>query len=198
MPVARTDWFLLYLHGFNSSPDSKKARQTLDWFTRHGLADRIAIPQLDTEPAAAIRLLQSLIESRTERVALLGSSLGGFYATWLAEEYDLRAVLVNPAVRPYERWEMHLGVQRNYYTGEEYTVTREHIDQLALLERHPLTKPANFLLLAQTGDEVLDYRQAVEKYQDSARIIQQGGDHSFVNFEAMLPQIIDFLSSPRP
>jgi len=187
--------FLVYIHGFNSSPLSLKARQTADYFARAGLSDCLAVPELSHEPARAIDDLCSIIEGRSQPVALIGSSLGGYYATWLAEHYNLRAALVNPAVNPVALWQSHLGLNHNYYSGRRYDITREHVEQLRKLDVPEPRHPENLLLLVQMGDETLDCRLAVDKYKSSASIIQAGGNHSFVNFDAMLPEIMRFLSS---
>ena len=189
-------FFLLYLHGFNSSPLSHKARQTHDYWLSLGLGADIGVPELDHEPRRAIEELKEIVEAQTLPVALIGSSLGGYYATWLAEEYGLRAALVNPAVNPAELWHAHLGINRNYYSGRSYEITEAHIDQIRELQRPVLRNPENYMLLVQTGDETLDYRLAVDKYKSATSIIQPGGNHSFVNFDAMLPQIFRFLA-PR-
>lgn len=189
------DYFLIYIHGFNSSPQSHKALQAVEYFESMGIGHRIVVPELSHEPDAAIRQLQALIETpRDTPVVLIGSSLGGYYATWLAEQYNLKAALINPSVRPYERWEQHLGLNHNFYSGKSYEITREHIEQLRKLDRDPIVHPENFLLLVQTGDEVLDYRLAVEKYKASPSIIQEGGNHGFVNFEEVLPAICNFFT----
>jgi len=194
----KVDYTLIYLHGFNSSPLSKKALQTRAYFESLGIADRLIVPELAYEPAQAMKDLRALVSvPRQLPVVLCGSSLGGYYASCLAEDYNLKAVLINPAVRPYLLWEQHLGENRNYYSGEAYQVTPAHIEQLREMERDPISRPGNFLLLAQTGDEVLDYRDAVEKYKNSVRIIQQGGDHSFRNYQDMLPAIMDFLATTQ-
>lgn len=159
-----------------------------------GAGDRIAVPELPHIPAQAIAEMRSIIEAQTLPVALIGSSLGGFYATWLAEEYGLRAALINPAVNPAALWKAHLGENRNYYSGKRYHITEEHVAQMRNLERSPLRQPENLLLLVQTGDETLDYRLAIDKYKSATSIIQQGGNHSFVNYEAMLPDIFRFLA----
>jgi len=187
--------YLVYIHGFNSSPLSHKARQTADYFARAGMADCLAVPELSHEPARAIADLCAIIENRSLPVALIGSSLGGYYATWLAERYGLRAALVNPAVRPAELWQSHLGPNQNFYSGRRYEITVDHVEQLRQLEVPEPRRPQNLMLLVQTGDETLDYRQAVDKYKSSVSIIQPGGNHSFVNFDAMLPDIIRFLSA---
>ncbi|MDO9319488.1 MAG: YqiA/YcfP family alpha/beta fold hydrolase [Gammaproteobacteria bacterium] len=189
-------FYLLYIHGFNSSPLSHKARVTHDYCTALGMTDRIAVPELSHVPSQAIAELCEIIEAQTLPVALIGSSLGGYYATWFAERYQLRAALINPAVNPDALWQAHLGVNRNYYSGRRYEITTEHVAQLQALRVETLQFPENLLLLAQTGDETLDYRLAVDKYKSSPSIIQPGGDHSFVNYEATLPDIFRFLAGP--
>ena len=125
---------------------------------------------------------------------LIGSSLGGFYATRLAESNNLRAAVINPAVRPCLRWHEYLGIHRNYYSDTLHEVTEQHIRELRELDVDRLAVPENYLLLAQTGDEVLDYRLAEALYQMGTCIIQEGGTHSFENYADFLPVIFDFLT----
>ncbi len=192
--MTSSDFVLLYIHGFNSSPLSHKARVTHDYCASLGMADRIGVPELSHVPQQAIAELCEIIEAQTLPVVVIGSSLGGYYATWLAERYQLRAALINPAVNPAELWQSHLGLNKNYYSGRRYQITTEHVAQLQALRVETLKFPENLLLLVQTGDETLDYRLAVDKYKSSPSIIQPGGDHSFVNYEAMLPDIFRFLA----
>lgn len=123
------------------------------------------------------------------------SSLGGFYATYLAEEYGFPAALINPAVRPFELWQQHLGQHRNYYTDEIHTVTKKHIEELKELDKSQLQYPRNIMVLLQSGDEVLDYTQARDKYKFSKCIVRDNGSHSYENFADELPAIFDFLLS---
>ncbi len=194
--MADTELHILYLHGFLSSPQSTKAQQTVAYCEQRGMADAITVPLMLDGPAPTISQLEAIIaESPVEKLGVIGSSLGGYYATYLAEKFNLPAVLINPAVQPFELWEEHLGEHRNYYVDHVHLVTREHIDELRALHCSPLSRAENFMVLLQTGDEVLDYRLAVETFADSRLEIQQGGDHSFQNFEAELPVIFDFLLS---
>jgi len=198
MQRMRTDpFFLLYLHGFNSSPISSKARITYDYCARNGLADCIAIPELPHIPALAIEQMCAIIERQSVPVVMIGSSLGGYYATYLAEKYALNAVLINPAVNPADLWHEHLGMNRNYYSGREYEITQEHVLQLRDIDTPKIQRPEKFMLLVQTGDETLDYRHAVRKYQSCKSIIQDGGNHSFLNYADMLPDIFQFLATPH-
>lgn len=184
---------ILYIHGFNSSPASRKARILVARMEALGLGDRIRVPALSDRPERAIVQL----EAEAERLlpgglALVGSSLGGYYATWLAERYGLRAVLVNPAVRPYELLAGYLGPQQNLYTGERYELVAEHITALRALDVGRVSHPGRFLLLLQSGDETLDYRQALRKYPDSPRILTAGGSHGFENFGAVVDRALRF------
>ncbi|MFT6094828.1 MAG: putative esterase YcpF (UPF0227 family) [Pseudohongiellaceae bacterium] len=147
-------------------------------------------------PAQTAAELCQLIESKENaEIVLMGSSLGGFYATYLSQKYDLPAVLINPAVRPFELWEKHIGEHRNYYTDEIHTVTKEHIGELKGIDVEALKEPENFLVLVQTGDETLDYNHAVEKFSDANCLVRQGGNHSYENYLEELPLIFEFLLS---
>ena len=185
---------ILYLHGFNSSPDSHKARVLHDYMKRTGLSDRIDIPEIPPVPADAIELLQQHAEEIIKQytLSLVGSSLGGFYATWLAEKYNCPAVLINPAVKPHELLKKHLGENINYYTAERWVLDEVHIRQFRELYIDKVSNPQRYLLMLQTGDETLDYREALEKYSTSPSIVEQGGSHEFSGFENHLDKILAF------
>lgn len=161
-----------------------------------GKDDGFACLNLPHRPEDAAAQLGSLVESRRdEPVTLVGSSLGGYYATWLAEKYGLRAVLINPAVRPYELLRPALGLNRNLYTGEEYQLTEEHLRQLQALEVPGITRPERYLLVVGDRDEVLDYRQALEKYRGAGQIVVEGGDHGLSNFADYADRILEFANT---
>ncbi|MDN3681574.1 esterase YqiA [Vibrio tapetis subsp. quintayensis] len=186
---------LLYIHGFNSSPNSLKAQLMSEYCQQYRPDIKVVIPQISCYPEAASQQLIQLIESHIHdyKIGLVGSSLGGYLSTWLNSRYGLKAVLVNPAVRPYELLADYLGEQVNPYTNEMYVLETAHMSELKALEVAQLAQPADFWLLQQEGDEVLDYRQAVDKYQLSRKTVEAGGDHSFVGFERYPEQIIQFL-----
>jgi hypothetical protein len=181
---------IVYLHGFNSAPQSHKAQVLERHMAGLGLADRYACPALPPWPREAIALAEAAL-ARLPGATLVGSSLGGFYATHLAEKHDLRAVLINPAVTPQADLESYLGEQRNLYTGATYELTREHLDQWRALVVDRL-RPERYLLLVETGDEVLDYRHAVARYAGAEQVVIEGGDHALQSFPRHLPRILAF------
>lgn len=189
---------IVYIHGFNSSPQSAKARQLGAHLARRHPAVRYAVPTLPNDPARAIALLERSI-AELGMPTLLGSSLGGCYATYLAQKHGLRAVLVNPAVRPWRLFADHLGPQENLYTGERWELTMAHVDALRALEVPSIARPQDFLVLLQTGDETLDWHDAADYYRDCSVLKQVGGNHGFENFEDMFPLIYRFAGlNPLP
>tara|TARA_B110000211_G_scaffold53723_1_gene59448 strand:- start:2377 stop:2973 length:597 start_codon:yes stop_codon:yes gene_type:complete len=188
----------VYLHGFLSSPQSKKAQELIQFFTDHGLQKQLRVPALSFEPAVAIQQARDAIQELQkqegiDQVFVMGSSLGGFYATHLAVEENIKGVLINPAVRPYELLDKYLGPNEHYYDGQTYLLEMKHIEQLQVIETERLTAPENLLLLLQTGDETLDYRLAIEKYQDCPSYIEPGGNHSYEGFMEKLTSIFCFV-----
>jgi uncharacterized protein len=188
---------ILYLHGFNSAPASHKARALKAYLEAHGLAEHFCCPALPPQPAGAIAAIEAALRSCPTRPTLVGSSLGGFYATHFAERHDLRAVLINPAITPHLGLEPLLGPQRNLYTGEAYELTRADLAgwRALALER---IDPERYLLLIETGDEVLDWREAVRKYEGARTVIRDGGDHTLQSFAEHIPRIVAFAGlTPR-
>jgi hypothetical protein len=184
---------IVYLHGFNSSPASGKARQLGEHMPGLGRSADYYCPALPNSPREAIALVEAELEQRhPESVTLIGSSLGGFYATWLAEKHGWKAVLVNPAVHAHALLRAALGTQTNWHTGEQWELTEAHLAELAALDVERITRPERYLLLVQTGDEVLDYRDAVAYYAGATQIIEDGGDHGFAGFERHYQTILDF------
>jgi len=186
----------LYLHGFLSSPASLKARQTLDYAQQCGLQDRLHIPALTDGPAATINALRDWIADRdSTQLGVIGSSLGGFYASVLAEAYDLPAVLINPAVQPHQYWQSYLGSHHNYHTNEVHEVTPQHVAELEALDPGTISRTDNYLVLLQRQDEVLDYQQAVHRFGARQCIIRDEGSHAYEEFAAELPAAFRFLLS---
>ncbi|WP_037023903.1 YqiA/YcfP family alpha/beta fold hydrolase [Pseudomonas saudiphocaensis] len=182
---------ILYLHGLNSSPLSHKASQLTAALERIGMSARLQVPALHHHPRQAIAQLETAI-AELGRPVLVGSSLGGYYATHLAERHGLKALLINPAVTPHRRFDGYLGPQTNLYTGEVWELTQDHIAALAELEVAPPQDAERYQVWLQTGDETLDYRDAVEFYRGCALRIQAGGDHGFQGFAERIPALLAF------
>ena len=181
---------VIYIHGFNSSPASFKAKVLREALCARNSDCEFIAPALPPSPRAAGHILASLAREQPSAL-LVGSSLGGFYATWMAENFGMRAVLVNPAVRPYELLADYVGPQKNLYTGEQYEFTREHLAEMRALEPLIIT-PERYFLMVTTGDEVLDYRAALKKYHGAQELVVDGGDHGFSSFGAHLDAVWDF------
>lgn len=188
---------IVYLHGFRSSPQSVKA-QAMVRAVATLPADRrpaLVVPDLGHAPGAAIARVRGLIDAHRSPdapLAFIGSSLGGYYATHLAERFGARAVLINPAVRPFDDLAPYRGTQTNMYSGERFEVTDAHFAELRALAVPRITRPDRYFLLVQSGDEVLDWREAVTHYAGAWQYVQGGGDHAFQGFEAQIPAILRF------
>lgn len=183
---------IIYLHGFNSSSQSGKAREMAAWMRQRGLGEAFVCPDLPNRPGQAVALLEGLIRTSAAPVKLVGSSLGGFYATYLAERHGLKAVLVNPCVHCHDKLGAYVGqVQKNWHSGEEYVFSATHLAELQALAQVP-SRPQEVLLLVETGDEVLDYREAVSFYHGARQVVLEGGDHGFTRFIDYLPAILEF------
>ncbi len=196
---------IVYLHGFRSSPASEKAqvmREAVDALPRDR-AIELSIPDLDASPRIAVNGVVRWVEQRVEQVCgadaagitFVGSSLGGFYATWLAERFGARAVLVNPATQPYDDLRDYLGMQTNLYTGRRFEVTHAHFDELRAFDVAAIADPSRYLLYVQSADELLDWRIAVARYGGAWQCVEGGGDHGFAGFERHVPTILEFARS---
>ena len=208
---------LLYLHGFNSSPESAKAQQTQQWFAENAAEIEFICPQLPPYADRAMALLSEIVEARLpEPVFVIGSSMGGFYATCLIERYSrcaigslsalgsspalgsLSAVLINPAVSPARGLHQWLGENSNYHSGEKWLFEPQHIDEFDRWDPTAIKNKKNYLVLLQSGDEVLDYRDAQQRYKGCKIILESGGDHSFIDYHRHLETIHQFLVSTFP
>ena len=189
---------LIYIHGFLSSPLSSKAVKVRDWLSINRPDITYHCPFLTPYFGDAKTTLEALVDQcKKDDTYLVGSSLGGYWATYLAEKYDLRAVLINPAVNPSVLNDEYFGVElKNYHTDDYYILEPSHIEQLLAADTPTIHRHNNYWLMVQTGDETLDYRLAVEKYSKCRQLVEQGGDHSFRNFETHIPEIISFLENP--
>lgn len=184
---------IVYIHGFNSSPSSHKSNQLRERLAALGRENEFACPALPHWPREAMALLEHEVAGvAAEKVTLVGSSLGGFYATYLTEKLGLRSVLVNPAISPHEGLRTYLGRQKNLYSGDEYVLTKEHLAQLAGLRVDKPVKMDRYLLMHTTGDELLDWRIAVDHYHGCRQVIVQGSDHGFREFGDYIDIVLEF------
>jgi len=186
---------LLYIHGFNSSPLSHKANVMKEYCQTERPDIKLVTPRLPCFPQQAAQHLLDIVNQYKDdyTIGLVGSSLGGYMSMWLNAQFGFKAVVVNPAVKPYELLADYLGEQENPYTNERYLLEAKHIEELKALDTPILKTPSDFWLLQQTEDEVLDYKQAVGHFSGAKQNVEQGGDHSFVDFERYPAQIIEFL-----
>ena len=186
---------LLYLHGFRSSPQSAKARKMAALVAVRHPGVTWCCPQLPPSPSDAMALLEEAIAAwPLETMAVMGSSLGGFYATALAERRGCKAVLLNPAVNPARDLAGYIGEQTAWHTPDEHFFFEPHfVEELRTLHAGPLKHPANYLAIIAKGDEVLDWREMVARYQGAQIRLLEGGDHALSDFDAQLPAVLGFL-----
>jgi predicted esterase YcpF (UPF0227 family) len=184
---------ILYLHGFRSSPQSFKARVVAQKMAQLGRADELVCPQLPASPSAAMALALSLVGGvPADQLAIVGSSLGGFYASWLAERLGCRAVLLNPAVRPLATLEQQVGVTTAWHSDQPFEFKREYIDELRALQVERISRPERYFLIAATGDEVLDYRDMVAHYAGARQHVIEGSDHAIPEFAQYVDDVLAF------
>jgi predicted esterase YcpF (UPF0227 family) len=182
---------ILYIHGFGGSGHGVKA----SLFKRAGFACDVIAPTLSYVPEPAVSTLCEIIElcrKKGETVHLVGSSLGGYYALYLSQRYDLKAVLLNPSVYPMVTLSKWTGQARNYYDESTFTWNDAHVAMLRQFEVTTLNAPENIFLLLESGDETLDYTKALEKLPGVKTTVEEGGSHSFDSIESYLPDIAHF------
>lgn len=192
--TSAVQYVVIYLHGFLSSPQSQKATQTLEFVRANYRNLTIEIPQLANYPNDAVTIIEQCIaKHKGKKLRFIGSSLGGFLSTFMVEKYSGKAVLINPAVRPFELLGGFLGEHVNPYTQQPFLLENKHINELRQFDTPRLKPNSDYWVLLQTADETLDYRQAQIKYRDYKLNIEHGGDHSFQDFQRFLPDIFRFL-----
>jgi uncharacterized protein len=186
---------LLYLHGFRSSPRSFKAERLRTWLAAHRPGLHWWCPQLPPSPRAAMALVeQGLAGWPAGSFAVCGSSLGGFYASVVAERHGCRAVVMNPAVHPARDLKGYIGEQTAWHDPDRHFFFRpEYVDELRALEVGSITRPERYAAIVAKGDEVLDWREMCARYGGAALRLLEGGDHALSDFERHLPFLLDFL-----
>jgi predicted esterase YcpF (UPF0227 family) len=187
---------LLYLHGFLSSPASNKARITAAAIANRHPAVNWLCPMLAASPQQAMtEVLQSISQWPKASMAVVGSSLGGFYATWLAEQIGCRAVLLNPAVRPARDLRPHLGEHALWHDASQHFVLEpEFIDELQAMEIDHISHPERYFAVIAKGDEVLDWKEMTGHYPGASVKLLPQGDHALSDYEQHLDEIIEFLN----
>ncbi len=191
---------LLYLHGFRSSPQSAKARHMATWVKAHEPRATWWCPQLPPSPREALDLLrEGIARWPRDRMAVVGSSLGGFYATVVAELTGCPAVLLNPAVDPARDLADYIGETTNWHDEERFYFRPEYVDELAAMAPPVLTRLQRYFAVIATGDEVLDWREMSTRYRGAHLRIVEGSDHALSDFDDHLPHVLDFLEiGPTP
>jgi predicted esterase YcpF (UPF0227 family) len=190
-----TTTHLLYLHGFRSSPQSFKARLLARWLAEHRPDVAWCCPQLPPSPREAADLMfERIADWPRDTMAVMGSSLGGFYASVVAESTGCRAVVLNPAVEPARDLAGQVGEQSAFHDPEQHFFFRpEHVDELRALAPGPVTRPERYFAVIAKGDEVLDWREIHARYAGCAMRLLEGGDHALSDFDAHLPAVLAFL-----
>ena len=184
---------IIYLHGFLSSPDSSKARMLQEAMVARGLGSEYVCPQLPMSPRAAAKLVLATAQMEdAQDLTLIGSSLGGFYATWAAEQLGCRAVLLNPAIRPFEDLREFIGEQKQYGSGEVVDFKPQYLEELRAIDTPSITQPQRYLLIAATGDALIDYRTMVSKYAGASQHVIEGSDHQLSDFANYLDGVLAF------
>ncbi|MBR0574315.1 MULTISPECIES: YqiA/YcfP family alpha/beta fold hydrolase [Pasteurellaceae] len=182
----------LYIHGFLSSSKSTKAQQLKKWLQQQGREEEWFCPDLLPNPQLAMQQLRELIFHTEKPIKLVGSSLGGFYATILSEEFDLKAILINPAVKVGKVLESRIGSHKAWHSNSNIIFTQRDVDILNNMDVREITKPNNFLLMIEKGDEILNYQLALTLYKDCNQLIFNDGNHGFSRFEKVLDLIDQF------
>ncbi len=190
---------LLYLHGFRSSPQSTKARRMAAWVREHRPDLHWWCPQLPPSPREAIALVgRGLVEWPVEQMAVIGSSLGGFYATVLAERFGCPAVLLNPAVDPARDLEAYIGEQTAWHDpAERFYFRPEFVGELRALAPAAITRPERYFAVIAKGDELLDWREMSARYAGCRIRLLEGSDHALTDFDDHLGEIVGFLGLLR-
>ena len=184
---------IVYLHGFRSSPTSRKATLLRERLRALGSESEYLCPALPASPRAAVELARRQVDhAPATPVSLIGSSLGGYYATWLAEQLGCRAVVLNPAIAPAHDLAAHLGRQPVYFTDDEIDFRPEYLGELEQIDTPRISRPERYFLVAATGDALIDYRTMLEKYKGARQRVIAGSDHELSDFADHMDEVLDF------
>ena len=184
---------IIYLHGFNSSAESKKSKILNSYLEKEKLIN-LESPNLNNSPKKAIFQIEKIIRESSSRVCLIGSSLGGLYATFIADKYNLKSVTINPVVTNHISGMRDLvGSHKNFHSDEEYEFTLKDFFDLQKLGLEKLKKPLNHFCLIKMSDEVLDHNITFAFFSKSYVLSEKGGNHSYDDFFKKIPLILDYL-----
>jgi len=184
---------IFYFHGFASSANSTKALVFQNFIKKRFPNVQLHVPNIDNSIEKSFVQLEDLVNKNSTNKLFMGSSLGGFYASYFAEKYNSKAVLINPASNPYRGMEMYLGKNINYSTNEEFYLTKEDLEVLEEKNVSSINNPSNYLVLVETGDEVIPFKYTLEFYKGCNFCVVNGGSHSFDTFQDKLEIIASFL-----
>ena len=188
---------LVYLHGFRSSPNSTKAVMTGEAVKALSTSEHSYewyCPQLLASPGQSMDMVvQHIDQSKADRIVIIGSSLGGFYTNYLAEKYQCKGIVLNPAVYAARELEPHVGMMTAYDSEEPFDFKAEYIDELRALQVERITDPKRYFLIAAKGDELLDWKEMVAFYPGAKQLILEGSDHGIADYATHLPAVIDFI-----
>mgnify|MGYP006267653069 FL=1 len=194
-----TKTLLVYLHGFRSSPRSSKAVMTGEGIKTISSPENFIewyCPQLLASPKESMLMVEDRIQhSGADRIVIVGSSLGGFYANYLAEKYSCKAIVLNPAVRAARELAPHVGVMTEYDSDEPFDFRPEYIDQLRSLQVEKIRNPSRYFLIAAKGDELLDWQEMVGFYPGAKHLVLEGSDHGITDYADHLPEVLQFIST---
>jgi hypothetical protein len=183
---------ILYFHGFKSSSDSGKAQEFKKFIENKTSQTKIIIPDLKDDFKEAHKQIEGLIDKNSPNILYMGSSLGGYYALYFAQLYKSKSVLINPAITPLSDFEIHLGKNENYATGNKFTISKDDISYVRNLHHKKILEPKNNLILLESGDEVLNYVEASSYFRGSYIDIFYGGNHSYTSIKEKFTKIKDF------
>ncbi len=183
---------ILYFHGFKSSSDSGKAQEFKKFIENNTSQTKIIVPDLEDDFKEAHKQIKTLIDKSNPNILYMGSSLGGYYALYFAQLYKSKSVLINPAIPPLNDFEIHLGKNENYATGNKFTISKDDISYIRSLHHKKILEPKNNLILLESGDEILNYAQSTSYFRGSYIDIFYGGNHSYTSIKEKFTKIKDF------
>ena len=184
---------ILYFHGFASSSNSNKAKILKKYISKNYKNAEIIIPDIDNNFKLAVNQIHDLIDNAKHPIVFIGSSLGGYYASYFSSKFKTKSVLINPAIPPLKDFEIYLGENENYSTGEKFIITPEDIKYIRKMSYKKYANAENTYVLLESGDEVLNYKETTKYFSGSYLDIVYGGSHSYESLDEKLKNIVNFI-----